>query len=263
MKKIVLTLALAAFAFAANAQLVIGGSCGFNAYNGGHEWDQVVRGTTSTEYTLPNDRSNSFTFAPKVGFNLNDDMQVGITIAYNHSSNTNYSNWATEYQTYKDFQGWSRHNRSSCSIEPYFRYSFLHMNKLTAFVEATVSFGFGLKDKYRDFNTAVADYYATGIDLKAHDTTYVGNTNSTTFGIGIVPGLNYKLTDHISLDLYIDLLSLTFVSTTTHYLYEDASINYKHESKNVDNDFHFGLNLNPQTLQSHLSYFRLGFNYVF
>lgn len=263
MKKVILTLALAAFAFAANAQFVVGGNCGYNFYNGGHEWDRVVRSNTTTEYTLPNDVTSSLTIAPKIGYNINENMQVGISIGYNASNSTNYSKWNTEYYSIKDFEGWSKHSASSFVIAPYFRHTFLHMGNFAAFVEGQVTFGLGFKDKYHDFNTKVADYYAPSMDLRAVDTVYTGNTKATYLSISVVPGVNYKLTEKMSLDLYIDLLSITYNRTVTHYLFEDETIQYTHETKNVNSDFHFGANFNAQTLQSHLGYFRLGFNYHF
>lgn len=263
MKKVIFTLALVAFAFAANAQFVVGGNFSHNLYNGGHEWDRVVRGNNSAEYTLPNNKTANLTIAPKFGYNINENMQVGISIGYNSTISTNYRKWDNEYETVKDFEGWSKHFRSSFFIAPYFRHTFLHMGKFGAFVEGQLSFGLGFKDKYHDFNIKVADFYGPGMDLKAVDTSYTGNTKTSYINITVVPGVNYKFTEKISLDLYIDLLSITYNRSTSHYYFEDATAQYTHETKNVNTDFHIGANLNAQSLQSHLGYFRVGFNYHF
>ena len=103
MKKIVLTLALAAFAFAANAQFVIGGQIGFNT-DGGNTWNRyTAAGTTPTEYIIPHDSYTDFVFAPKFGYNLNEKMHVGITLGFTSEVHKDYSsNYAGLYRTYKD-----------------------------------------------------------------------------------------------------------------------------------------------------------------
>ena len=77
MKKILLTLALAAFAFTANAQFVVGGNVGIDHSSRAN--DDYSRGTTNTNISI----------LPKVGYQLNDQMQVGIQLGWDY----NYNRW--------------------------------------------------------------------------------------------------------------------------------------------------------------------------
>ena len=79
MKKVLLTLALAAFAFTANAQWVIGGTVSANHDN--FHTDKYVRGATTTNITL----------LPKVGYQLNDNMQVGLLFGWTFNYERNYN----------------------------------------------------------------------------------------------------------------------------------------------------------------------------
>lgn len=254
MKKIVLTLALAAFAFAANAQFVIGGQIGFNT-NGGKQWSSRIAGNTTTEFTLPNDVTTVLTIAPKFGYNLNEKMHVGVVLGFTNQVEKEYSNYAAMYRQSKDFVGWDKSTHNYLFIAPYFRYTFLQFNKISAFCEAQVSYGYYPKNKVRSYNTAIS-----GV-VDAHDATVTGKTTGSEFAFTVAPGLNYRISNHFSADLYIDLLGLAFVSQTTHYY--DSNNGVIDEWKTTNNTFNCIASFNAETLRDHLNIFRLGFNYHF
>lgn len=254
MKKIVLTLALAAFAFAANAQYVIGGQIGFNT-NGGKHWASNTTGTTTTEYTLPNDVSSMFVLAPKFGYNINEKMHVGIVLGFASETEKDYSNYRTLYGTAKEFEGWDKTTQNYFYVAPYFRYTCMQFDKLSVFVEAQLAYGFSPKAKYRSYNTAIA-----GV-VDANDNSTTGNITSSEFAFTVAPGVNYRFSNHFSADLYIDLLGLSFSSTTSHYY--DSNNGVTNEWKRTSNDFSCIATLGTETLRDHLSLFRLGFNYHF
>ncbi len=243
MKKVLLTLAAVAFAFAANAQFVIGGQIGFQS-NGGSLHNTSVLGTTTTEYEIPATKTTDFTFLPKVGYNLADNMQVGANLGFTTSTTTNFS--APAYMAGKE--DWTKVSQTSWVFAPYFRYGFGEFcGKFTAFVEAQLSLAGTPHWKSTTFNGTEAE----------------GNTKLFDLGFSIVPGLNYAINDKFSCDLYVDLLSLNYShrKSTTFVDASTGGLTITDEDVNVSNSFFLGCNADAQSLGAHLGWFRLGFNY--
>lgn len=231
MKKVLLTLALAAFAFTANAQFVIGGNLGVN-HNGRHDKDF----TSGNAYT-------GISIEPKVGYQLNDQMQFGAQISWNYTYNRWYGMSATPGAIPVASYGKDSYESNPVNvitIAPYFRYNFATWKSFTVFCEAQVGIGFGLESKGHLF---IEGKEATGSPVKMGD-------NFTRFSASITPGLNYSINDMFSMDLYIDLLGFQWATQT------DANDNNTHN---------WGLNadMSAQTLMAHLGNFRIGFNYHF
>lgn len=254
MKKIVLTIALAAFAFAANAQFVIGGQIGFNT-NGGNGWTSNTVGTTTTEYAVPADGHTNLVIAPKFGYNINPQMHVGIVLGFTSNTTKDYRVFRTYYTRHKDFEGWEKTTTTGFYIAPYFRFSFLNANRLTFFAEAQAAYGFTPAVKTHTFRTAIQGV-VSGIDETA-----TGNTTTSNFSLTIVPGVNCRFSNRFSADLYVDLLGLAFTTFTSHTLATDDG--NRSEYKTTSNSFSCIANLNAETLEDHLGLFRLGFNYHF
>ena len=249
MKKIVLTIALAAFAFAANAQFVIGGQIGFNT-NGGKQWGSTNVSGTTVEITVPSDVTTSFVFAPKFGYNLNEKMHVGIVLGYNSVTEKEYSNYSTYYRGgHKGFEGWDKTKHTYFFFAPYFRYTFMSFNKLSVFAEAQLTYGFAPKASVRSYNTAIAGIVA------AHDATTKDVFTTSEFSLTAVPGVNYRFSNHFSADLYIDLLGISYTSVTTHNTANNAKLN--------NHQFACLASFNAESLADHLNLFRIGFNYHF
>ena len=265
MKKALLTLALAAFAFAANAQFVVSGQLGFST-NNGNENDVTVIGTTTTEWNVPANVNTDIVFLPKIGYQLNDKMQVGIGFGVRYNSFKNYSNFYATYTnpTIDNFEGWNKTTTTTIEIAPYFRYNLVELtDNLTLFCEAQLAFGFSGKAKYHDYNTEVVVGGVTA--LAALDTTYTGNTKYSSIDLTVVPGLNYKIGDNISLDLYVDLLGLGFTHTSMN-TFTDASTpstTMTNDNTITRNFFYLTADASAQSLANHFNLFRLGFNYHF
>ena len=221
MKKILLTLALAAFAFTANAQFVIGGNIGFS-----HDADY------DDNYTaLYGSQANTdITILPKVGYQLNDDMQIGAQLGWNYNYTRNYLGAKDSYTSTP---------QSAIVIAPYFRSNLLKWKKFNVFCEAAISFELGLESKTHTF---VNGSEVTGSPVKNGD-------NYTSFGIGVVPGLNYAFSNSFSMDIYVNLASIYWNATS----YDG----------HADHEWGFGANMSEQTLNAHLNNFLIGFNYHF
>lgn len=217
MKKALLTFALAAFAFTASAQWIMGGQIGFN-HQSAHD-DNYLPGSTS---------STTFAVQPKVGYNLNENWQIGATIVFGYDYTRNYAGADNTYASWADLQ---------IGISPYARYSYGVWKKWSLFVEGSIIFGM----------TPESTRYTY---VNGNETGNVKMGNDVTFlGIGLVPGMNYKLSDKFSLDLYLDV----------------ASISWSLVNRNgfSSHDFTVGANLDARTINAYLNNFRIGFNYHF
>ena len=246
MKKVLLTIALASFAFAANAQWVVGGNVNFST-NGGNV--EIVNGSNTNEGRY--DRHTTLSIMPKVGYQLNEKMQVGAQFGFTMNRNKNYSG-----QWYNSKNYYNATTNTSIDIAPYFRYNVMQWEKLSLFCEAQMTFSFGLKTGHHDF------YPTLTRDI---DTTYRNDSDMSSFNftLSVVPGLNYKINEHCSMDLYVDLLGLQYtLNRQATGTYTDA-LNVEHETTQVRHSFNLVANANPQTLNNHLSAFRVGFNYTF
>ncbi len=214
MKKVLFTIALVAFAMTANAQLVIGGQLGLN-HNGTHDDNYSIGSTANTDITV----------LPKIGYQLNDNMQIGVKLGVDYTYARNYGGNEDTYMS-----GW----QNTIQIAPYFRYNLLEWNKFTLFCEAQLAFGLHMES--HNYNTVTGNTTDNADDF-------------TTVGLSIVPGLNYSLSDKISMDLYINLARLACNWTLTDGF----------DTHNYD----LGVNMDAQTLNAHLNNFAIGFNYHF
>lgn len=272
MKKVLFTLALAAFAFAANAQFVLGGSLGFQTTGGSYSY--VGDGSAANpDWTVPAPsgglvKTTDFSIAPKIGYQLNDKMQVGAALGFStyvqKDYNPSYSplSFTTLYRTYEDFEGWEETTSNYFFFAPYFRYNICTLDKFTFFCELQAKFGINPREKYHQFNTKVVDKKLNVTILDETDTTFISDYKQFGLDVTLTPGLNYKFNDHFSADLYIDLLGIRYSytkGTSYNWNFNDDSDKVVY----VDSDFGLNANLEAQTLRNHLGYFRLGFNYHF
>lgn len=208
-----MTLALAAFAFAANAQFVLGGNLG--AFHTNNHTDEYATGNVTTDITI----------MPKVGYWLNDKMQIGMQFG-----------WGMEYR--RDYLGgddqYGSNSDPRLMFTPYFRYNVATWKNFTVFCEAQANLTLDLESS--DYN-------------KVTDVTTNHNDASTMFGLRVVPGMNYAFNEHFSMDLYINIVSAYWAMAS-----RDGFAGHQ---------WGLGVNMEDQTINSHLSNFSIGFNYSF
>ncbi len=273
MKKVFLTLALVAFAFAANAQWVIGGQIGYWT-NGANEKTTNVTGATTTEFTLPGDNfanvnTSTLNILPSVGYQLNDKMLVGAYFGLGWNKEVDYSNWLVEYATIKDFEGWTRTTQMNIVIAPYFRYNLMEFGNFKLFCEAELGFTFGLNPTIHNHNIAHTDPIM-GTPVAAVDENVKGiKATSTDITFRIVPGLNYKFSDNFSADLYLNVAALaynfhrekTFTDWNVVNDMPAGSPVWTSENIYTTNDFNFEVDMFENYNLNNL--FTIGFNYHF
>ena len=189
MKKVFLTLALAAFAFAANAQFVVSGNLGFN-----HDGEKyTVDG--KDDYTATPQKNTNFAFDLKGGYQLTDQIQVGLLLGY--SSTTNITEAPVADPTKVDNTVTIKGHVFEVGV--YGRYNVMEFNKLTLFAEGSLAIA---------MQGGKTETEITGVPTATVDDPKVFG-----FYFDIVPGLSYKLTDHLSAELYLDMVSLGFHMT--------------------------------------------------
>lgn len=274
MKKVLLTLALAAFAFAANAQFVVSGSFGFST-NGGSTWGKNTVAGVTAESTLPADINTAINFGPSFGYMLNDNMQVGLSLdlGFNYTKEFDavFPGAGAYTPAFDKAEDWLVTKQFIFGIAPYFRYYFMQAGNFNFFCEAQLGLIINGNPKFHAFATEI-----TGVH-PAVDTTYSiayiapmpGTTVKQTMSSGaiaftITPGVNYKFNDNFSADLYLELLGLGFthswVKTKTET--STAAATVSNEARVRTNNFRFFGNFDNQTINNVLG-FRVALNYHF
>ena len=149
MKKIMMTLAAVAVAATMNAQVYLGGGVGFqtSSYDGNSE--------------------TYFTILPEIGYNLDENWAVGITLGYGEAKTKVKEGGFTVSEKVKSFE-----------IAPYARYTFAKFDKVNLFVDGTVGY------KHEDF----------------------AGTKTNTFAVGLKPGVAVNLNEKISFVAHVGFL---------------------------------------------------------
>ena len=250
MKKVLLTLALAAFAFAANAQLILGGQIGFSSMGG---TDKYEANSPANAFNVPNTKTTDFTIAPTISYVINEKMQAGLNISYTATTTTVYTMGAYAI----DKEDWMKTTTSTFAIAPYFRYYFANFNKFNFFCEAQLGFSTTPRDKGHMYDNTITPTV---------DQDLTGGTSMTMLAFTITPGVNYRISDHFSADLYIDLAGLAYASISTKNYGALTTSGWDDDflvNTNTINYFGLTANADAQDLNAHFGNFRIGFNYHF
>ena len=109
MKKLFLAILISVFSISSNAQVYVGGGLGFSSVKDAHLHNED--GDTKTTFSL----------FPEIGYQLDEQIAVGVTLGYSHSK-------------YGDVKG------DAFAIEPYARYSFATLGTVDLFLEGCVGF---------------------------------------------------------------------------------------------------------------------------
>lgn len=229
MKKIILTLALVAFGMTASAQWVLGGNVAID-HDGNSTGDYSDNATTE------------ITLMPKIGYWLNDQMQVGIQLGCTYDYQRNYAGDNNN-------DHYASQTQLTWNFAPYFRYNLTSWKNFTVFCEAQLALGITPKSSWK--NTVA-------------NTSGDGNTSAFDLNFNVVPGLNYALTDKISLDAYVDLLGLyyNYNATTRTVGAADVTTHNHNWGLKADMNAHPVLGVDAGGLTGHLTFIRIGFNYA-
>ena len=243
MKKVFLTLALAAFAFAANAQFVVSGNLGFN-----HTSDQNIR-DGKTDYSGNPEKTSSFELSLRGGCMITEKLTVGIDFGFGFSGNTkNESSYPGTDVNAVSTTVWTKN--PVLGFDLFARYNAFQVGKITAFAETTVGFS-TVQNKWKVESHALAS------------TTEVVLTRTNTLSIEVVPGLNYALNEHWSMDVYLEFMGLGFYHQKDSWT--DGTDVKKYDGKNYDVTNTFDLSINNGQISGVglATGVRFGINYAF
>lgn len=159
MKKLFVTVCLAVAAMTANAQTYVGGELGL--------WRNGEDGNNKT----------SFTLAPEIGYNLDENWALGIKLGYNY----NYA--GSQKVTIGDVTASGHITRNAFTIEPYVRASYVKTGLVRLFVDGGFAFA-----TYKDKATLSANGNSASESGDSHNA----------WQIGLKPGIALDLNPHFS-----------------------------------------------------------------
>lgn len=213
MKKLFITIAFLAAGFFASAQgLFVGGNLGLGTRSNTYK---LEGGGLSITQDLP--KTFNFTIAPSVGYMFNDNMGVGLDLGFGFGKTTrkNYDDETGELVNTTTIK------ETTIGFAPYFRYVFAEVDNFKFYADARIEYSY-TKPK--------STVEGGGMTMTAD-----GN-KTTTFGIGVVPGMAYMLTDNISMHCALNILELGFNTTKETAKSDGVTETYK------TNEFGLGVN---------------------
>ncbi|MBR3436061.1 MAG: hypothetical protein IKG88_09305 [Bacteroidales bacterium] len=220
MKKIALTLALIAFAFAANAQLTISANIGGNMTSGTVVTNTHITVVTDSSVTRTDTMENrmDLTFGMKIGYKFGK-AQVGVAGSYGMYTIKNQPLDLTLVPVVSTHMpGWAYTGKmstkgSSFMVAPYFRYDVLTAGDVALFVELDLFYSKVMNPKMsaevRNWNIAMP-----AIAMTDTCNNRVVPRSTTSMGARVLPGLSWQLSNHCGIDLYLDFLSLAYYTST-------------------------------------------------
>ena len=209
MKKLFITIAFVAAAMFANAQFFVGGNLGMAMENGKIK---AVNSGTTVEQDAP--KAFTFTFAPSLGYMFNDNMGVGLDLMFGMGKVTEKDYTYDPVATFKT-------KTTTIGFAPYFRYVFAEVDNFKFYADAKLAYQMSKpKSEWKQDGTTVTN----------------DGSKTTNFGIGIVPGMAYQLTDNISMNCALNILELGFQTEKNVEKVDDETTTRKYT------DFGFGVN---------------------
>lgn len=245
MKKSILTLALAAFAFAANAQFVVSGNLGFNRTG------EKVYTNDDLDYTGGPQKTTDFNLSLRGGYMVNEKLTVGLDFGFG------LSNIKTELAGAEankvNATSWDK--SPELKFDVFARYNCFQLGKFNVFAEGALGMRIFQRNK-------------THVEVTTPSlTTDAVNMKVNTLFVEFVPGMNYAFNEHWSMDIYLDFMGLGFRHNKWSYAEVDATgaATDKYDSKNYDTDSRLYLNIANGTITGNgiLNNIRFGVNYAF
>lgn len=231
MKKILFILALTALAATSNAQFVVsvqlGGSYSLGSVTPTSTFVGINPATLSdTTYIVPSDTLTlanplNLTGGFKFGYQTGR-LQFGIAASFTWShyrsdmgpNEFNQNSIVPDHRNpilaipgrpLDNYVGWYTQHQSSFTISPYLRYEVIQAGDIAFFLE--------LDGFYTHTFQPIRHDYADWECVELHntiDTTYHIKDSSYSMGAKIIPGMSWQLTPHCYIDLYFDMLSLSY-----------------------------------------------------
>lgn len=186
MKKLVAFVVLTCSAMIANAQVWVGGSLGFDY-------------SKSEDVTY----KRVLSFAPTVGFALNDRWDVGVELGYGRAKSKTEKSSATVMGSNLNKLVMTS---NSFEVEPFVRYSMVKMGIVTLFLDGSVFYGHTVSKSDNTVESTMVNFGGT-VDHSVTNTT--SKTTQNEVGFGVRPGIKVELGKHIELESHLGYLRYT------------------------------------------------------
>ena len=232
MKKLFLTLVFISAAFISQAQLFIGGNIGAKFTNGKSN-STIVSPDLEESSTAYLTRTNTFDFRPMVGYEMSDNVRIGLRLGYTNVSVKECSDPSKpNYDTKSVY--------SQFGFAPFFRYTFINVGNFRIFADAElpVSFVRG-KNIYKGEDEVITTKAPKEFNI----------------GLVVVPGLMYEISEHLAFTTELGLLNLGFIHNRVKDVQEFEEIETTATSVQKKNEFGIGINNHVQAT--------IGFIYTF
>lgn len=242
MKKLFSYVAMLLLPVAVSAQVIVGGSIGFNASSSKSTSLAEIE-DVEVEGLKKNPSSFGFEIAPKVGYIINEKLEVGASVGLEYDQTVNYATCLDkEGKNPKAFKD-NKYSTFSWSINPYARYCLVDVNGFGLWIEGLVSVGTATAPKTKIYEYKYGDVtYNEGAD-KLNKKKDEGKYVDFNGGLYIQPVLTYAVTDHIRLEASLDFLGVNLSGRVVKTTDKDGNWN-------KDNTCNFGLNINNGDLIS-------------
>ncbi|MBR1792949.1 MAG: outer membrane beta-barrel protein [Bacteroidales bacterium] len=232
MKKVLLTIAAVAFAFAANAQFILGGDLGFNRSSSYlvDDGDKYASTFTPTDF--------GFSISPRLGYQFTEKIQAGLMLGYDYTLSVTKTSTTDPTELRSTDRDWT----NMFGVGVYGRYNCFAMGKFTVFGQLNLGIGFGNNKTKTTFENGAPD---------------VKNDVSKTFAFygEIVPGINYALNENISFDIYLNFIALNYSMIKV----SDPNI----DMALVNHDWNLGANIDGISIDGLTNAITIGFNWHF
>ena len=228
MKKTLLILTLVALAVTSRAQFVVSAQVGGSYTFGSTTPTAIYYGHTPSGTdsiaplptdTLTHPNPLSLTLGFKFGYQTGR-IQFGIAASYSFSrlhsdmspTEFNQNHILPEHRNPLkptnpniDYEGWYTQHQSSFMVAPYLRFEAIQVGDVAFFLELNAYYSQTFQPIRRDF----ADWYCFDMH-NTIDTTYHVQDSAHAFGAKIIPGLSWQLSPNCYIDLYFDVLAISF-----------------------------------------------------
>ncbi len=222
MKRIFLALALAVFAFSANAQFIISANIGGSKFSGDTNIHSQVSVATSSENdtTIFPIATSNLTAGLKLGYKFGK-AQVGVSGSYSMytlenqpldptiipMASSQFPSWASK--------GFMSTKYASYTIAPSFRYDVLTAGDISLFVELNLFYTATLNPVIEQAHVENYIIANPAIGFTIDSNAIPIPRSSVEMGARIIPGLTWQLSKNCGVELYMDFLSFAFTRTTT------------------------------------------------
>lgn len=190
MKKLLLSLVLAVGAIAANAQVWVGGSVGYD-----FQKDDAIK-------------SHQFDFSPTVGYSLSDKWEIGLQLSFGRTSRHNAEESFLTNPNINEVRTATTGNSSNnYSVQPFVRYNFFKTGSVTFFLDGSIGY------EYSKQNTELEQTIVMNNNIE--HTTYNQETSTNYVNVGIRPGVKFDVTKHFKLETHLGFIGYSHAMQKT------------------------------------------------